>query len=277
VTSSTDGHLPQLEPSALEGRVCGIHRTAIVDPGAAIGRDVDVGPNSIIGPRVVIGEGTRIGANCLLEGRTTLGKRCRVFHSAVIGSEPQDFKYGGEDTAVTIGDGTTIREFVTIHRATGEGKETRIGSDSFIMAYAHVAHNCSLGNGVIVANAVNMAGHVTLHDHAGVSGGTVIHQFVRLGKYCYVGGGSRIPMDITPYVMVAGYPARVNGLNTVGLQRHGFSAETIQILKQAYKLLFRSNLNVTQAVERVKADLERVPEVEYLIQFIESSQRGITL
>jgi UDP-N-acetylglucosamine acyltransferase len=277
VTPSADGHLPQLDSSATEGRPCGIHRTAIVDPGAAIGRDVEVGPNSIIGAQVTVGEGTRIGANCLLEGRTTIGKRCRVFHSAVIGSEPQDFKYGGEETSVAIGDGTTIREFVTIHRATGEGKETRIGSSCFIMAYAHVAHNCTLGDGVILANAVNMAGHVTLHDYAGVSGGTVIHQFVRFGKYCYVGGGSRIPMDIAPYVMVAGYPARVSGLNTVGLQRHGFSAETIHVLKLAYKLIFRSNLNVTQAMERVKSEVQPIPEVEYLIQFVESSQRGITL
>ena len=258
-------------------RASAIHPRAMVDPGAQIASGVEVGPNTIIGPDVVVSEGTRIGANCLIEGWTSIGKQCRIFHSAVLGVEPQDVKYGGERAFVRIGDGNIIREFVTVHRATGEGKETRIGDRNFIMAHAHVAHNCTVGNGTVIANTVNMAGHVTIEDFANVSGGTVIHQFVRIGKYSYIGGGVRIPMDIAPYVMVAGYPARVNGLNAVGLKRHGFSAGTRQTLKEAYGLIFRSNLNVSQAVERIRQEVELLPEVLYLIEFIERSERGITL
>lgn len=274
---SADGTPPETEAVAAGRRSPVIHSSALVDPKAEIGGGVEIGPNTIVGPHVSLGEGTRVGANCLLDGWTSIGKRCRIFHAAVIGAEPQDTKYQGEETYVRIGDGNIIREFATVHRATGEGKETRIGDTCFIMAYAHVAHNCTVGSSVVLANSVNMAGHVTIEDFATIGGVTPIHQFVRIGKYAFIGGGSRIPMDIVPYVKVAGNPARVSSLNSVGLQRHGFSAETRQILKQAYKLIFRSRLNVTQAIERIKSEVKPVPEIQHLVDFIESSERGITL
>lgn len=254
-----------------------LHPTAIVDPRAQLGSGVEIGPYSVVGGDVTIGEGTRVGSGCLVEGWTTIGRQCRIFHCAVIGAEPQDLKYRGERSFLRIGEANTIREFATVHRATGEGLETVVGDRNFIMAYAHVAHNCVIGNGVVLANSVNMAGHVTIDDNATVGGVTVIHQFVRVGKYSIIGGGLRIPMDIVPYVKVGGYPARVNGLNLVGLERRGFKPETRRILKEAYRLIFRSDLNVSQALKRIRSDVEPIPEVLHLIEFIESSRRGITL
>lgn len=251
--------------------------SAIVDPKARIGDDVEIGPNTIVGPDVEIGDGTRIGACCLIEGWTVIGQRCRIFHSVVIGSEPQDLKYRGERTYLRIGDGNVIREFATIHRATGEGLATTVGNDNFIMAYAHVAHNCTVGNGVVLANSVNMAGHVSIADFVTIGGVTVIHQFVRVGRYSLIGGGLRIPMDVPPFVKVAGYPAKVNGLNTIGLARHGITPETRRILKDAYKLMFHSDLNVSQAVKRIRSEIEPIPEIVHLLEFVESSRRGITL
>jgi UDP-N-acetylglucosamine acyltransferase len=259
------------------GTTSGVHPAAFVDPGAELGTGVTIGPNTLVGPDVTIGDGTSVGANCLIEGWTEIGRENRIFHCVVIGSEPQDFKYGGERAFVRIGDRNTIREFVTVHRPTGEGNETLVGNENYIMAYAHIAHNCIVGNHTVLANAVNMAGHVTIEDHAAVSGLSVIHQFVRIGAYSYTGGGSRVAMDIVPYIKVAGNPPVVNGLNTVGLQRNGFSAESIAVLKKAYRLLFRSELNVAQAVEQIKRDLPPIDAVKYLIDFIESSERGIRL
>ncbi len=254
-----------------------IHPGAYIDPRAQIGEGVVVGPSTLIGPNVTIGDGTTIGANCLIEGWTTIGPRCRIFHCVVIGAEPQDLKYRGERSFVRIGDGNTIREFATIHRATGENETTSVGNGNYIMAYAHIAHNCKIGNNIIISNAVNMGGHVTIEDYAAISGLTAIHQFVRIGSYSYTGGGSRVPMDIVPYIRVAGNPPVVNGLNTIGLQRHGFPQETIRILKQAYKIIFRSNLNVSQAVEKIKSELPMIPEIQHLIDFIQTSERGIRL
>ena len=255
----------------------GVHPCAFVDPRADLGARVTIGPNTIVGPDVVIGAGTSIGANCLIEGWTAIGSDNRIFHCVVIGSEPQDLKYRGEKTFVRIGNRNTIREFTTIHRATGEGNQTLVGDDNFIMSYAHIAHNCSVGSHTVLSNAVNMAGHVTIEDHAAVSGLSVIHQFVRIGAYSYTGGGSRVPMDVVPFIKVAGNPPVVNGLNTVGLQRNGFSPEAIGVLKKAYRLLFRSDLNVTQALDQIKRELPLTDEIAYLIDFIESSERGIRL
>jgi UDP-N-acetylglucosamine acyltransferase len=254
-----------------------VHPSAFVDPAATLGANVTIGPNTLVGPDVAIGDGTSVGANCLIEGWTRIGRGNRIFHCVVIGSEPQDLKYGGEKTFVQIGDRNTIREFATIHRATGEGNRTVVGDENYIMAYAHIAHNCSVGNHTVLSNGVNMAGHVTIEDHAAVSGLTVIHQFVRVGAYSYTGGGSRVPMDIVPYIKVAGNPPVVSGLNTVGLQRNGFSAESIAVLKKAYRILFRSDFNVAQAVEQIKRDLPLTDEIKYLVNFIESSERGIRL
>lgn len=255
----------------------GIHPAAFVDPGARLGSGVSIGPNTVVGPDVAIGEGTSIGANCLIEGWTEIGRDNRIFHCAVIGTEPQDVKYGGERAFVSIGDRNTIREFATVHRATGRDNRTVVGDDNYIMAYAHIAHNCTVGNNTVLANGVNMAGHVTVGDHAAVSGLTVIHQFVRVGAYSYTGGGSRVAMDIVPYIKVAGNPPVVNGLNSVGLQRKGFSPESIAVLKKAYRLLFRSDLNVGQAVERIRQELPPTKEIKFLLDFIESSERGIRL
>jgi UDP-N-acetylglucosamine acyltransferase len=254
-----------------------VHPAAFVDPQATLGAGVSIGPNTVIGPNVVIGDGTEVGANCLIEGWTEVGCGNRIFHCAVIGSEPQDLKYGGEKAFVRIGDRNTIREFATIHRATGEGNRTAVGDDNYIMAYAHIAHDCTIGNHIVLSNGVNMAGHVTIGDHAAVSGLSVIHQFVRIGAYSYTGGGSRVAMDIVPYIKVAGNPPVVNGLNTVGLQRNGFSPESIGVLKQAYRLLFRSELNVAQAVERIRQEVPATDEIKHLLDFIESSERGIRL
>jgi len=254
-----------------------IHPAAFVDTRAELGTGVSIGPNTLVGPDVVIGDGTSVGANCLIEGWTEIGRENRIFHCVVIGSEPQDFKYGGEKAFVRIGDRNAIREFATIHRATGEGNQTLVGDGNYIMAYAHIAHNCTVGNRTVLSNGVNMAGHVTIQDHAVVSGLTVIHQFVRIGAFSYTGGGSRVAMDVIPYIKLAGNPPVVNGLNTVGLQRNGFSSESIAVLKKAYRLLFRSELNVAQAVERIRQELPPTDEIKYLIDFIESSERGIRL
>jgi UDP-N-acetylglucosamine acyltransferase len=254
-----------------------IHPAALVDPRARIGAGVSIGPNSIVGPDVTIGEETTIGGNCLIEGHTEIGSACRIFHCVVIGSEPQDTKYREEISYVKVGNGNTIREFATIHRATGEGESTLVGDDNLIMAYAHIAHNCMIGSNTVISNAVNMGGHVTIDDYAAISGLSAIHQFVRIGRHSYTGGGSRVPMDVIPYIKVAGNPPVVNGLNAVGLKRHGFAPETIRLLKQAYRLLFRSDMNVSQALERVRTELPDIPEIRHLIEFIETSERGIRL
>jgi UDP-N-acetylglucosamine acyltransferase len=178
---------------------------------------------------------------------------------------------------VRIGNSNILREYATVHRATGEGEATVVGDNNFIMAYVHIAHNCVVGSNTILANGVNMAGHVTIEDNAAISGLCVVHQFVRIGSYSYTGGGSRIPMDIVPFIKVAGNPALVNGLNSVGLKRNGFKAETISTLKRAYRLLFRSNLNVTQSLQKMRSELPMIDEVKHLIEFIEGSERGIQL
>ena len=254
-----------------------IHPTAVVDPGARIGEGVSIGPYSVIGPDVIIGSGTVVGSHCVFEGWTEIGPDCSITHSVCLGQEPQDVKYAGEKTMVRIGTRNTIREFTTIHRATGEGNETLVGDDNFIMAYVHIAHNCIVGNGTVLSNLTTLAGHVTVEDCARISGVIPVHQFVRVGTHSIVGGGSRVPKDVLPFTKVAGNPLRVSGLNTIGLQRAGFDRETVKVIRDAYRLIYRSNLNVSQAVERIKAELPPMPEIEHLVEFIENSQRGITL
>ncbi|MGD9401407.1 MAG: acyl-ACP--UDP-N-acetylglucosamine O-acyltransferase [bacterium] len=254
-----------------------IHATAVIDPRAELGEGVSVGPYTVIGPDVRIGPRTAIGSHCVLEGWTEIGADCRITHSVCLGQEPQDVKYGGEETYVRIGSGNLIREYTSVHRATGEGNETRIGDDNFIMAYVHVAHNCTVENGTVIASFTALAGHVTVEDHARISGVIPVHQFVRIGRHSMVGGGSRVPKDILPYVKVAGNPLRVSGLNTIGLRRAGFDPETMKVLREAYRLIFRSELNVTQATERIKSELPSIPEIEHLVEFIETSERGITI
>lgn len=253
-----------------------VHATAIVAAGAELADDVDIGPYAIIGPHVRLGRGTTVGAHAVLDGHTTLGVDCRVFPSAAVGLAPQDLKFRGEVTHLVVGDRTVIREFATLNVATEDGQSTVVGSDCLLMAYTHVAHNCRIGNHVIMANSVNLAGHVTVEDWAIVGGVTPVHQFVRIGCHSMVGGGSRIPQDVTPYALVAGNPPILAGLNHIGLERRGFSAGTIADLKRTYRILFRSGLLLGDAVTRARAEVEDGPEVRHLLQFVEGSQRGLT-
>jgi len=211
----------------------------------------------------------------LIEGRTNIGCNNRIAHGAVIGSVPQDLKYNHEESYVEIGDHNTIREYATINLATGEGEKTRVGDNNLLMAYVHIAHNCVIHNGTIIANAVNLAGHVEIGDNATVGGMTPVHQFVRIGPCAFIGGGSRLPQDVPPFIRVAGNPVEVAGLNTIGLKRRGFSEERLLILKQAYRLLYRSGLNVSQALERIASDCELNKDIEKLMAFIRRSERGI--
>lgn len=256
-------------------RTAEIHPTAVVSPQARLGHNVTVGPHTVIGPEVEIGPYCEIGSSVLITGHTTLGRNNRVYHGASIGNDPQDLKYRGEPSYVEIGDGNIIREYVTIHLATGEEEKTRIGNNNFLMAYVHIAHNCHIHNGTIIANAVNLAGHVDVLDHATIGGMTPVHQFVRIGNYAFIGGGSRLPQDVPPFVKVAGNPIEVAGINAIGLKRHYFDDEEILNLKKAYRLLFRNGLNVSQALERIASECRLSQNIEDLMAFIRRSERGI--
>jgi len=253
-----------------------IDSTAVVSPRAELGAGVHVGPYAIIEDNVVVGDRTVIGPHAILQGWTDIGEDCKIFAGAVIGGEPQDLKYDGATSRVRIGRRNVIREYVTIHRATEEGGVTAIGDDNLLMAYVHVAHNCVIGDHVILANAVNLAGHVEIENHAILGGVTPVHQFVRIGRHAFIGGSSRVSQDIPPYLRCAGNPLRIVGLNSVGLMRRGFPAEVVVELKRAYRLIYRSDLNVSQAVERIRSELKPFPEISTFLQFIEISERGIT-
>lgn len=252
-----------------------IHETAIIHPKAILGEGVEIGPYTLIGEHVTIGEKTWIGSSCLVEGWTTIGRECRIFHGAVIGTPPQDVKYSGEESYCIVGDRNIFREYTTVHRATGEGGVTRIGNDNFIMATAHIAHNCEIGSGIVIANGSVLAGHVQVEDKAFISGLCPVHQFVRIGTLTMIGGGCRVPQDIVPYMMAAGYPLRIIGLNRVGLERHGFVDGTRKTLKNAYRILFRDGLNTSQALQKIEEDLPQTSEIQHLLQFIQASKRGI--
>jgi UDP-N-acetylglucosamine acyltransferase len=255
-----------------------IHPASFVDEKAQLGVGVSVGPGAVIGPHVTVGDATSVGSHALLTGWTRIGKGCKLHHGAVLGSPPQDLKYEakGEPSYLEVGDHTEIREYVTANLATEPGATTRIGSRCLLMAYAHVAHNCAVGDHVIVANAVQMAGYVTIEDWAIVGGSTVIHQFVRVGRHAMIGGGSRIAQDVAPFVKLAGSPPRLAGINSVGLERRGFSKSVCGALERAYKILFRGGLTVTDAVGRMRMELPDVPEVEMLARFAETSARGLS-
>lgn len=252
-----------------------IHRTALVDPSAQIGQEVSVGPFAIIGPKVTIGDRCTIAAHAVLERNTRLGVGVKVGYGTILGADPQDIKYQGDETWVEIGDGTILREYCTINRGTTATHKTTVGQRCFIMSYVHFAHDCVIGNDVVVANAVQMAGHVTVDDRAIISGLTPIHQFVRIGTYSFVGGASRVNQDVPPYTKAVGNPVHLYGLNSVGLQRAGFSPEVKLALKRAYRLLFNSDLTVTQGITRARTELPAVAEVETFLRFIEESQRGV--
>jgi UDP-N-acetylglucosamine acyltransferase len=248
-----------------------------VDSEAELGEGVSVGPWAMIGPRVQVGDGTEIGPRVLIERDTTVGEDCRIANGAVLGTDPQDLKFKGERTILEIGDRTVIREFATLNRGTSASGRTVVGSACLLMAYTHVAHDCEIGNHVVLANAVNMAGHVTIEDWAIVGGLTPLHQFVRIGAHAFVGGGSRISQDVPPYCRAAGNPPKLFGLNSVGLERRGFSEDVRKALKQTYRILFQSSVLLSKALGQAEAEVPMIPEVRHLLEFIRASERGVTL
>jgi UDP-N-acetylglucosamine acyltransferase len=251
--------------------------SAVVHESAVLALDVTVGPYSVIGENVEVGPGVEIGAHVVIDRDTVVGGGCRIFHGATLGTDPQDLKYQGERTLLAIGEETTVREYATLNRGTVARGTTSVGRGCLIMAYAHVAHDCELGDGVIVANTVNLGGNVRIDDHAIVGGMTPVHQFARIGTHAFVGGGSRVSKDVPPYCKAAGSPVRLYGLNTVGLDRRGFPENVKRELRKAYRLFFNSKLNVSQALARARAELHPYPEIETFLRFIEESDRGITV
>lgn len=254
-----------------------IHPTAVIDPSAEIGADVVVGAYTVIGPNVRVGASTTIGPHVHVVRDTTIGEGCSIHHAAALGGDPQDLKFGGERTELVIGDRCTIREFATLNRGTSAHGKSEVGNDCLIMAYAHVAHDCIIGNNVVLANAVNMGGHVEIEDHVIVGGVTAIHQFVKIGRHAFVSGSSAVRKDVPPYVKAAGDPLRLFGLNSIGLQRKGFSDEIRLTIKRAYRMFFQSSLNIGQALERARSELPDSPELRHFLAFIEASERGVTV
>lgn len=253
-----------------------IHPTAIISPDARLEEGVQVGPYSIIGPDVNIGKNTVIGPHVVIQEQTDIGEKCRISQFCSIGGDPQDLKFRGEKTRVVIGNNNTLKEYVTINRATtADIGVTIIGDNNLIMAYCHVAHNCKLGNNIIMANAANLAGHIHIDDFAIIGGLSGVHQFTRIGCHSIIGGASALAKDLPPYLMAAGNHAKLFGLNLVGLKRRGFKEENIKQLKQAYKILFRSSLLLKTAAEKVRAEVEDTPELRTLLEFVEKSERGI--
>lgn len=255
----------------------GVHPTAIVSARARLGERVEVGPFAIIGDGCEVGDDCHIAPRATLERDVRLGSGVRVGIGTVLGGEPQDLKYAGEHTTVEIGDSTVIREYSTINRGTSQSFKTTVGRNCLLMSYVHLAHDCHIGNGVILANGVQLAGHVTVEDKATISGLSAVHQFTRIGRYSFIGGMSRVSKDVPPFIKAVGNPMSLYGLNTVGLQRAGFTEEVVRELKRAYRLFFRSDLNLSQAMERAEVELEKYPEVAELLRFVEESQRGVAI
>jgi UDP-N-acetylglucosamine acyltransferase len=253
-----------------------VHASAVVEEGASLGVEVSIGPGAIIGSHVTLGDRTRVDSHALVTGWTRVGHDSHVHHGAVLGTAPQDLKYAGVESYLEVGDHVVVREYVTANLATDPGATTRIGSHCMLMAGAHVAHNCALGEHVIVANAVLFAGYVTVEDWAIVGGGAMVHQFTRIGRHAMLGGGSRVTQDIAPFIKVGGSPPRRAGLNRIGLERRGFTRATCDALEGAYRILFRQGLTVVRAVAGMREAFPGVPEVEYLARFAETSARGLT-
>ena len=255
-----------------------IHPTATIDPKAEIGEGVEIGPYSVIEKGVSIGEGTKIGPHVVIREGTEIGKGCHLFQFASIGEAPQFSGYRGERTFLRIGDRNIIREFVTLHRGTVKGGgKTVIGNDNFIMAYAHVAHDCQIGNQVVMANGATLAGHILIEDYAIIGGLVAIHQFCRVGAFAIIGGLTGVILDIPPYTKAQGDRARLFGLNSVGLKRANFSVETLRALKKAYRIVFRSGLTLEKAMKKLAEDeISQGPEVQHFLQFIQGSKRGIS-
>ena len=253
-----------------------VHSTAVISSGARIGRDCAIGPYAIIGEEVILGNRVRIDGHCVIDGRTRIGDESHLFPFVSIGLPPQDLKFAGEQTETEIGRRTRIREFVTVHRGTaGGGGITRIGDDCFLMAQAHVAHDCLIGNNVIMANAATLAGHVLVADGANIGAYSGVHQFCRVGREAYIGGYSVVVKDALPFALTVGNHAKCYGLNKVGMRRRGYSRETLDALHHAFHLLLSAKLNTSQAIDRIRAEITNDPEVDELIEFVETSQRGV--
>jgi UDP-N-acetylglucosamine acyltransferase len=251
-----------------------IHPTAIVHEGAQLGVDVSVGPYAVIGPEAVIGDRCQVGPHVFIDGRTTIGADTQALFATALGCPPQDRKYGGEPTQLIIGERNVIHEYVTIHRGSGDESATRVGNDNMIMAYCHLGHNAQIGDNTTLVNNAVLGGHVVVEDRAVIGGLVGVHQFTRIGKLAMVGGYSRVAQDVPPFMMVEGNPARVHGLNVVGLRRAGVDAERRNLLKAAYRLLYRSGLNLSQALDRIAAELEDAPELQYLVDFLGALKYG---
>ncbi|HEY6837739.1 MAG TPA: acyl-ACP--UDP-N-acetylglucosamine O-acyltransferase [Geobacteraceae bacterium] len=253
-----------------------IHPTAVIDPKAQIDADVEIGPFAVIGPHVKIGRGTKVGAHTVIDGWTEIGADNHIFHFAAVGGIPQDLKYRGEETWLRLGDRNIVREFATLQPGTITGiNETVIGSDNLFMAYCHVAHDCVVGNRVIMANGSTLAGHVQVEDFAILGGLSAVHQFTRVGESVMLSGGAMVGQDVPPYTIAAGDRARMRGLNLVGLRRRGFDEETITLIKKAYKILVFSKLRLGEALTRIRSELPMNPQIRHFVEFIEQSERGI--
>lgn len=253
-----------------------IHPTAIVHEGAQVADNVEIGPYAIIGEHVSIGSGTTIGPHTVIEGWTEIGCDNRIFQFASIGAAPQDLKYRGEKALLKIGDRNTVREFATLHRGTADGGgETVVGNDNLFMAYSHVAHDCILGNQVILANGATLAGHVEVDDFAILGGLCAVHQFTRIGSHVMISGGSMVTQDVPPFSIAQGDRAKTVGINQIGLKRRGFSDEAVRGIKQAYKLIFRSGLRTEEALEQIAKEIKDCPEVEKFSEFVRNSARGV--
>jgi UDP-N-acetylglucosamine acyltransferase len=252
-----------------------IHSSAVVDPAAKIGAGCEIGPYCVVGPGIVLGEGCWLQHHVSLNGPSQIGKGNQFFAFSSIGQRTQDLKYAGEPTLLEVGDGNTFREFVTVNRGTAPGAKTIIGSRNHFLAYCHIAHDCVVGNEVVFSNNGTLAGHVTVEDHVVLGGFTAVHQYCRIGRYAMTGGCSKIVQDVPSYMIADGNPARVRGINKTGLERHGFGADVMRALKEAYRILYRSDINVGQAIEQMRAQLQDIAEIEHLISFVEQSSRGI--
>jgi len=272
VKSSTENSSPNEDET--HSKATQIHETAIIDPNAQIGTGVEIGPFCIVGPNCTIGDNTTIDAHAVVEAWTNIGRDCRVGAGAVLGGRPQDKKFKDEKSYLNIGDGNIIREYVTIHRGTGEGNITTIGNNNMLMAYCHVGHNCTIGNDIMMANMVGISGHVIVEDKVVFGGMVGVHQFVRIGKLAMVGGLSKIVQDIPPFMLADGRPSKVYGLNVIGLRRNGVVPKVRSEIRQAYKFLFRSNLNLSQSIGMIENEIDASVERDYLLDFLRSIKSG---
>lgn len=253
-----------------------IHPTAVIDRHAELAGDVEVGPYSVIGAKVKIGAGTKIHAHAVIDGRTTIGQGNTIFPFSTVGSLPQDLKYRGEPSELIVGDGNTIREFVSLNPGTaGGGMVTRVGSRNLLMMYCHIAHDCIVGNGNVIANGATLGGHVTIADNVIVGGLVGIHQFVRIGSGAILGAGSMVSKDVPPFCNATGDRARLHGLNVEGMKRRGFDKTKIDAIHKAYRIMFRSKLKIAEALAKIRAELPALPELEQFVSFIAASERGV--